>query len=268
MNHFDRIQAFIELCESNISSIESITAGFRRALDELGFRHFACCSHVDPLAPPSHAIVVHNYPGAWVRQFSDEKLYRIDPVLQHAGSQLTPFFWDSAFPAHSLTAAQEEVLAEAELLGLAHGYTIPIEVSWMPGALRASCSVIPDNDSIEPRSYTTVQIMALYLYASASRARAPCNTAVCVELTPRERECLTLAAQGKGDWTIGRVLCLSEHTVHSHIERVKQRLGVSTRVQAIVQSVMTGQISLGDVVRRTEPVARNGARGVGHSQGL
>jgi len=267
MNHFDRVQAFIELCESKASSIESITAGFRRALEELGFRYFACCSHVDPLDPPSHAIVVHNYPATWVRQFSDEKLYRIDPVLQHAGSHLTPFFWDAAFPAHAITTAQRRVLAEAELLGLAHGYTIPIEVSWMPGALRASCSVVPDDENIEPRSYTTVQIMALYLYASASRARVPCNTVLSVELTPRERECLTLAAQGKGDWTIGRVLCLSEHTVHSHIEKVKQRLGVSTRVQAIVQSVMTGQISLGDVVRRTAPADRHGVGSVGHSRG-
>lgn len=268
MNHFDRVQSFIELCESKASSIEAITAGFRRALEELGFRHFACCSHVDPVAPPSHAIVVHNYPAAWVQQFSDEKLYRIDPVLQHAGSHLTPFFWDSAFAAQAITAAQKRVLAEADLLGLAHGYTIPIEVSWMPGALRASCSVVPDNDNIEPRSYTTVQIMALYLYASVSRAQVPCNTALSVELTSRERECLTLAAQGKGDWTIGRVLCLSEHTVHSHIEKVKQRLGVSTRVQAIVQSVMTGQISLGDVVRRAGSAGSHGAGSVGHSRGL
>jgi|SRR5579883_3225704 len=253
MNHFDRVQSFVELCHSLSSSVASIETAFRIALEELGFRHFACCSHVDPLHHPNHAVVLHNYPPAWIQQYSDEKLYRIDPVLQRAEAHPAPFFWDAAFPSRSITEAQEKVLARSAFYGIAHGYTVPINVSWIPGSLRASCSFIPDSDAIEPRSYFTVQMMAQYLYASVSSAqtrRSAASTETSPELTPRERQCLTLAAQGKDDWTIGRVLSLSQHTVHSHIERVKQRFQVATRVQAVVHGVMTGQISLGDVARR------------------
>lgn len=253
MNHFDRVQSFVELCHSAASSVRSMEAGFRSSLEELGFRNFACCSHVDPLDHPSHAVVLHNYPVAWVQHYSDEKLHRIDPVLQHAETYPAPFFWDIAFASYPITEAQKKMLAEAGTFGLAHGYTVPIDVSWIPGSLRASCSVVPDTDTIEASSYLTVQVMALYLYAYVSRAQAPRRTGNAVmrtELTPRERQCLTLAAQGKDDWSIGRVLSLSQHTVHSHIERIKQRYRVATRVQAVVQGVMTGQISLADVARR------------------
>src|SRR5579872_1560858 len=113
MNHFDRVQSFIELCHSKAWLVDPLTTAFQRATEELGFRHFACCSHVDPLNPPRDAIVLHNYPDAWVRQYSEERLYRIDPVLQRAESHPLPLFWDAAFAAHPLSAAQEKMLAEA-----------------------------------------------------------------------------------------------------------------------------------------------------------
>jgi DNA-binding CsgD family transcriptional regulator len=253
MNYFDRVQSFVELCHSPASSNESMEAAFRKTLEELGFRYFACCSHVDPLDHPSHAIVLHNYPTMWVQHFSDKRFHCIDPVLKHAERHQAPFFWDTAFTSQPITEAQKKILAEAATVGLVHGYTVPINASWIPGSLRASCSVIPESNIAEPASYLTVQVMALYLYAcvsSAQTARIVRIPATSTELTKRERQCLTLAAQGKDDWAIGRVLSLSQHTVHSHIERIKQRYRVSTRVQAVVEGVMTGQISLGDVARR------------------
>ena len=69
-------------------------------------------------------------------------------------------------------------------------------------------------------------------------------------LSERERECLTLAAQGKSDWAVGRILGISERTVHNHIENAKRRLRVTTRVQAIVHGLASGQIVLRDVLRR------------------
>jgi DNA-binding CsgD family transcriptional regulator len=53
-------------------------------------------------------------------------------------------------------------------------------------------------------------------------------------LTRRQKDCLNWAALGKTDWEIGKVLGLSRHTVHRHIEAAKSRLEVSTRVQAIL----------------------------------
>lgn len=68
-----------------------------------------------------------------------------------------------------------------------------------------------------------------------------------IKLTRRERQCLSLAAQGKDDWAIGQLLGLSPETVHSYFKRLMRRLGVGTRVQAIVWALESGQITFGDV---------------------
>ncbi len=261
MNHFDLVQSFIELCTRDAPSAESLANAFRKAIEELGFRYFACCSHVDPLAPPKQAIMLHNYPAAWERLFSEARLYEIDPVLQRAERDPFPFLWDAAFRECPITVPQRKLLAEAAGLGIAHGYTVPIHLSWIPGALRASCSVVPDTETIDRDSGFAVQIMAMYLYVTVSRVENARSTATRTELTHRERQCLALVAQGKDDWAIGRVLHLSESTVHSHIERTKQRFQVATRTQAVVQALMNGQISFGDVVRAkgTSPGQRDTA---------
>ncbi len=248
MKQLDVVQGFIERGEAGAPSAERLAGDFPKALEALGFRHFACCSHVDPLNPPPHAVVMHNYPAAWERHFSEAKLHEIDPVLRRAERCPLPFFWDAVFKAEPLTRSQRGVLAEAARLGLAHGYTAPLHLSWLPGILRASCSVVPDSSRIDPRNYPMVDALATYLYALLCRTRAPLRIASPCHLTQRERECLTLAALGKSDWDIGHILNLGECTVHTHIERAKRRVGACTRMQAAVLALMSGEIAFGDVM--------------------
>jgi DNA-binding CsgD family transcriptional regulator len=56
-------------------------------------------------------------------------------------------------------------------------------------------------------------------------------------LSPREIECLRLAAAGKVDTEIGRLLTLSPRTARFHIENAKKKLGVATRAQAITEAM-------------------------------
>ncbi|HKS77034.1 MAG TPA: LuxR family transcriptional regulator [Terriglobales bacterium] len=252
MNHFDVIQSFLELCDTSASSTDSIAAGFAKAVNGLGFRHFACFSHVDPLNPPGHAILVHNYPAAWFHHYSEQKFYRIDPVFRRAQGSASPFFWDETLRTTTMTKAEKRVLAEATTFGLAHGYTLPIKSSWLPGSLRASCSVVPDSQNLETGSYATLKVLAHFLYVSMATACTPATGAPFPELTSRERQCLVLVAQGKDEWTIARILGLSPATVHYHIGRLKRRFQVATGPQAVFSAVMTGQLSYCDVHRRVD----------------
>lgn len=247
MDPFDVAQGFIEICQSEQSPTSWLTAGFQKSVQALGFRHFACCAHVDPLHPPPHALMIHNYPAAWVEHFSKEKLYEIDPVLQRAECNPMPFFWDTVFQTESITAAQRKMLVDATNFGIAHGFTVPIHLSWLPGALRASCSVVPDTNTVARVNYFMVEAMVTAMYAVLNRAHTPRHEAATIVLSRRERQCLSLAAQGKDDWTIGQLLGLSPKTVHSYFKRLMQRLGMGTRVQAIVWALESGQIAFGDV---------------------
>lgn len=250
MNQFEVAQGFIEQCQAG-ASVGVLAQAFQRSTEALGFRHFACCSHVDPLKPPRRAVMLHSYPKEWAQLFSELELFEIDPVFLHASRSLAPFFWDTQAFQDELSPPQQEMFHEARRYGLTRGYTVPIHSVDAPRDFRASCSVVPDSESLEPAAYLAVQLMAFYLYDTASKdAQEKDPPPVQQPLSRRERQCLELAAQGKSDWVSSRILGLSERTVHNHVENAKRRLQVATRMQAVMHALAGQQISLGDVVRR------------------
>jgi len=250
MNQFEVAQGFIEQCQAG-TPVDVLAQAFQRSTEALGFRHFACCSHVDPLKPPRRAVMLHSYPKEWAQLFSELELFDIDPVFLHASRSLVPFFWDTQAFHDELSPPQQEMFHEARRYGLTRGYTVPIHSVDAPRDFRASCSVVPDSDSLEPAAYQAVQLMTFYLYDTASKdAQEKDPPPVQQPLSRRERQCLELAAQGKSDWVSSRILGLSERTVHNHVENAKRRLQVATRMQAVMHAIAGQQISLGDVVRR------------------
>lgn len=249
MDQFEVAQGFIEQCQAG-TPVQVLAQAFRRGTETLGFRHFACCSHVDPLKPPRRAVMLHSYPKEWAQLFSELEFFDIDPVFLQASRSLVPFFWSTQSFADALSPPQQEIFHEARRYGLTRGFTVPIHLINAPRDFRASCSVVPDSESLESAAYFAVQLMAFYMYEAASKeAEAKDPPPVQRPLSRRERQCLELAAQGKSDWVSSKILGLSERTVHNHVENAKRRLQVATRVQAVVHALAQAQISLGDVVR-------------------
>lgn len=248
MEPFDLAQHFIEAAVANRDPKE-VADQFIHIVGQLGFEYFACCSHVDPFDPPNDAVLLHNYPIEWQSEFYDRGFYRMDPVLRYAEQTLIPFHWsDPAFQS-AIDVQQRTILLRAREYGLHDGFTVPIHLPWRPALARASCSVVADSQHVASESYRVIHLISLYLYNAISPPAQPEPRTPLVVLSDRERQCLELVAQGKSDWIIGQLLHISEHTVHRHIETAKRRLGVSTRVQAILRAIGQRQISFGDVIR-------------------
>lgn len=156
MDPLDLTQSFVEHCERS-TAVSELTAMFQSALEHMGFRHFACCSHVNPRSPPPGAVVLHNYPRAWAHSYADRDLHQSDPVFRRAERDVLPFRWNAPDFRAGLTLSHKRMLQEAASMGIANGYTVPIHLPWTAGALRASCSVIPDSSSIDDRAYRAVR---------------------------------------------------------------------------------------------------------------
>lgn len=246
MEPFDLAQSFIE---NGKKDLPGATLGdtFESTLEQLGFPYFACCSHVDPGSPPSGAIMLHNYPTSWVTAYSERRLHEIDPVMVHAERALVPFCWEAPDFRAQLSPPQSRMLSEARSIGLFRGYTIPMH-GRRTASRGASCSVIADSTTISAYNYFAVQLICAFLYERLlEQVLPPPDRRPNASLTARERHCLELVARGKSDWAIGRILCISEHTAHRHVESAKRRLGVTTRSQAVVRASQLGEISIGDV---------------------
>jgi two-component system, NarL family, nitrate/nitrite response regulator NarL len=63
-------------------------------------------------------------------------------------------------------------------------------------------------------------------------------------LTPRERQVLTLLADGLGNKIIAARLGISDHTVKAHVAAIFEKLGVSTRAEAASVGLRRGLIAL------------------------
>ena len=113
MKPFDIAEALLEQHARGMP-LPELKKAFENALQQLGMRHFACCSHVDPLNPRNAGLVFQTYPGDWVRYFSESGRYRVDPVFRYADERMVPFSWDDPTFRAGLTPLQLGILDEAE----------------------------------------------------------------------------------------------------------------------------------------------------------
>lgn len=66
-----------------------------------------------------------------------------------------------------------------------------------------------------------------------------------VELSEREKACLTWVARGKSSWETGQILSISENTVNFHVKNSMRKLGVGSRALAAVKTIQLGLITSG-----------------------
>ena len=63
-------------------------------------------------------------------------------------------------------------------------------------------------------------------------------------LTKREKEIFTLLTFNKTTKQIAEELCISEKTVRNHISNVIHKLGVESRIQAVLELIKMKEIDL------------------------
>lgn len=128
----------------------------------------------------------------------------------------------------------------------------PIE-QWAPAALsRGAWGALPFDASSAELSAAIEGVAAGLAVmpqqiARGSRARAPRRLGADAppqSLTPREIEILELLAAGLGNKAIAARLGISGHTVKTHVVSLFEKLGVSTRAEAVAAGVRRGLLML------------------------
>lgn len=223
--------------------------GLEACSRELGFRYFAMLHHADVDFIRGKFVNIHNYPAGWAEQFFHERLYLYDPVLQASVTTNVGFSWDRLRDFIPLSGKQAWILQAARRAGIGNGFTVPANI---PGEAHGSCSFACEgNQLFSDEILLAAQLVGSFAFQAARRiccAACPLRKHAVV-LTPRQRECVELVAQGKTDWAIGRILGLQEDSVTKTINAARQRYNVANRTELVVAALFDGQISF-NVIRQ------------------
>jgi DNA-binding NarL/FixJ family response regulator len=120
-------------------------------------------------------------------------------------------------------------------------------VTQAPAALRAGARAVLRRDASPAELVAAIEAVAAGLVVLHPQAvpRPPAPSPSAAEpLTRREREILTLLADGLGNKVIAARLGISDHTVKAHVGAIFDKLHVGTRAEAVALGLRLGLIAL------------------------
>jgi len=233
----------------NVRDLVQLRGLLRDAVWALGFHHFL-------LQGAGGQVWLADLPQEWVAASGASS----DPVLVTAAQSYAPFLWSDMSRLIALTPAQNSFIDGVHAAGVGAAVTVPIHRA-RDADQGGSYSVFAGCCSFMMKTGVPLPLSSLaaahYVGALAFDAVENLRQAQTSEaprgpqLTPRQRDCVVLVAQGKSDWEIGQLLGISESTVHKHIEDAKRRFAVSTRIQLVVRSLFDARLTFADVM--TDP---------------
>ncbi|MBD2465444.1 response regulator transcription factor [Oscillatoria sp. FACHB-1407] len=130
-----------------------------------------------------------------------------------------------------------------------------VQSSWVSDLLQSGIQGILPAEATADEITTAIEAVATGLIVlhpeflgslpmTPTSPRSSLPSATNQPLTPREIEVLSMLAEGLGNKAIARRLTISEHTVKFHISSIFNKLGASSRTEAVTLGARQGLILL------------------------
>jgi LuxR family transcriptional regulator, quorum-sensing system regulator BjaR1 len=221
-----------------LKSSGPLVSAMARQLSNFGVEYFIIANTSRRPDAFARNVVTARLDAGWVRYFLSQRWNEHNLFISGAFNDYGPMFWHE-IEASPWGGRQRSVIRDgARQFGIHEGICIPIPRASAPSAVAAFSGEKLDTSQAARVAMT---VIALYSYGQLTRlASGPSRPHP--KLTSREADCLAWVAKGKTDWEIGEILGISESTVHWYIEQAKRRLGVATRIQAVVGAIQEGAI--------------------------
>ena len=213
---------------------------------DLGFRYFALLDHASLGAAHSGLLRIDNYPESWVHELVERGYAADDPVHLASRRANTGFGWRDIELLVRLERRHRKILARSRRHGLGAGFTVPANV---PGEPTASCSfAVRVGSEIPVGRLHCAELIGAHALRAARRLRPLPEPGPRPRLSRREVQCLQLAARGKTDWEIARILGLSVETARQYMKRARAAYDSVSRTQLVVHGLRDAWISFEDAI--------------------
>ena len=237
--NLDALQADLQAfgTATDIAQIEELC---RRHCAQMGFDTFIYALRIPTHFTDSRIVLVQSYPETWTEHYFERGYFRIDPVIEHCASHVTPVAWHHLAPRPHSAGAR--LMGEAGEFGLRSGLTVPVHSPQGEMGLLSFATDLagPAARRATEQAMAHAQLLSGYLHEAMRRVLEVSAGPRRQALTAREQECLRWVADGKSSWETARVLNLSERTVNFHIGRSMEKLDVCNRQHAVARATLLG----------------------------
>lgn len=226
------------------SSQDEVFALYKEALNQLGFDsvvYSLLTDHPSINRPKGHG-VLGNYPKDWMDYYISKGYFDTDPIPRYAFSTSEAYTWDHVVQNVQTTHKQRRVMNEAREAKLLDGVAVAM---YGPNHEVAGVGLASTLGGIKPNKDMLSIIRALshqFHLAYSSFDAVPLSKPELVYLTPKEKEILKWAAEGKSNTVIATILSMSLSSVKVHLNSIFKKLYVSSRQTAVVKAIRLGLI--------------------------
>lgn len=186
--------------------------------------------------PASGLTVADDRPGEWRAIYNRGGFIHFDPIAVRAFQGGQSFTWEECVEKANLTGEQRQLMSQARDFGLNQGFHV---LGTEGDYENFTCGYYNRHvgDFIDTMRSNREKMETVGQAAKVRMSELALENANVPSLTPREKQCLELAAAGKTNEVVGAILGISGNTVNGYIKSACVKLNVHSKVQAIVKAV-------------------------------
>jgi len=227
-----------------LTRVEDGSSLLLNATEQYGLKHISYLGLNIPRTNRRTPLYSATYSESWCRHYEHANYLDIDPVVIMGLTGLLPIDW-STFDRSE--PRRKKFFGEAREFGVGRqGLTFPVR------GRGGEIALFSINSDLAPREWVAYkkvcirdfQLLAHYFHASITRLEAGQQPDFESRLSPREKECLQWAANGKTAWETSAILKISEATVRIYLDSARHKLESATKVQAVAKAIALGIINV------------------------
>lgn len=179
----------------------------------------------------------------WQERYIDNGYVHTDPVIHRCTHAIEPFNWADASQGRKLSPSAQKIMNEARAFDMLYGFAVPIH------SIQGQQAIVTfgtDHYDLSEEDEAALHMIAIYAHAQLRKFKGfitrdtyPRDVS---KVTPREKECLFWASEGKTNDDIASILSVSRSMVETHLARAGNKLDTCGKTHLVAEAIRHGII--------------------------